>query len=616
MSTVIADSASYRLAEIPRGGPLGGHRVGVPAGLGGNAGLMTLRTADGEIRTAVQVVPLPEVPPGIVAIGDDLAAEWDIDIELAQWTLQQGEPAEVRELVLELPTERDPAEAAKDITRAGLAGELLWVPADGSEITLTVGDLPHRVRHLDAGGRKGVVARLTRKTRVDVYASAVRAGVDIVILADCSGSMGVDDLPLGMEGRWSGTGARWMRRMEALQQALRELLEMRLQISGRVSRIALIEFNHETKRRFPRDGGMAQLDGGSPADVVEQFRNAVALLRAEGGTNIGNALHEAANLLYQHGHAGNERLIVLVSDGADWAPKGEMGSGEMVYAVEEPVSLMAHLNSDMSIRLHAIGISTAELYRMRGYAPSGGLVPNHDLLEELVKVGGGDPTTIGGLDVLADYFSGLGSGITHRVFDGLREPSAAGPLPAAAAAALSRLRAPAPGTQDLDARRTELGNQIQGEIGQCNDHAQRALGGPAWDAGGVMAHFQEGKVTGQPESVARFLAKTAAVLRPEPPRDRADAISDLASPLRRLLDRLAAAARDRENMVAAYRSDFGIGDDTPAAILIDGLTRIHAELVRLQEGMSRLPDIGAPQSPPPTAPGDEPGPAAGFVYKD
>ena len=555
------------------------------------------------------------MPPGIVAIGDDLTAEWDIDIDLARWTLERVEPVEVRELVLELPTERNPAEAATDISRAGLAGELLWVPADGSDITLTVGGLPHRVRRLDVSGRKGVVARLTRDTRVEVYASAVRAGADIVILADCSGSMGVDDLPLGMEGRWSSKGARWMRRMEALQQALRELLDMRLQISGRVSRIALVEFNHETKRRFPRDGGMAQLDGGSPANVVEQFRNAVALLRAEGGTNIGNGLHEAANLLYQHGHAGNERLIVLVSDGADWAPKGELGSGEMVYAVEEPVSLMAHLNRDMGIRLHAIGISTAELFRGRGYAPTGGLVPNHDLLEELVKVGGGDPTTIGGLDVLEDYFSGLGAGITHRVREGLREPHAAGPLPEPAAAALSRLRASAPGAQDLDARRSELGNQIQEQVGQCNDQALRALGGPIWDAGRVMAHFQ-GKVTGQQESVARFLARAAEVLRPDPPRDRADAIGDLASPLRRLLDRLATAARDREKMAAAYRSEFGGKDDAPAAVLVDGLARIHDELVRLHQGMRRLPDDRAQPQPPASAPGDKPGPSAGFVYRE
>jgi hypothetical protein len=406
-----------------------------------------------------------------------------------------------------------------------------------------------------------------------------------------------------------------MRRLEALQQALRDLLEMRLQISGRVSRIALVEFNRETRQVFPRGGGMAQLDGGSPADVVEEFRNAVTLLRARGGTNIGNALHEAANLLYQHGHAGNERLVVLVSDGANWAPKGEQGSGEMVNALEEPVSLMEHLNRDMGIRLRAIGISTADLFRRRGYVPDADMVPNHDLLEELVKVGGGDPTTIGGLDVLEEYFSGLASGITYRVRKGLREPCPAGPLPEPAVAALSRLRAPVPGTQDLVARRSELELHIVEQVGLCNDQALRALGGPAWDASRVTAHFQR-KLTGQPQSAARFLARVAEMLRPDPPPDRADAIGGLASPLCLLLDRLATVTRDRENMVIAYCSEFGVRDGAAITILIDGLARVHDELDRLHHGLRQLPDDGVEPRPGATTPSAAPGPAAAFVYKD
>src|SRR5205814_4184334 len=115
---------------------------------------------------------------------------------------------------------------------------------------------------------------------------------------------------------------------------------------------------------------------------------------------------------------------VLVSDGADWAPRGERGTGEIREAITEPVSLMAHLHRDMKIRLHAIGISTRELY-LRRFPDQPGLTPNHGLLAELVKVGGGDPATIGGLDVLVEYFSGVGGGITHRV----RGPLSSRPVP-------------------------------------------------------------------------------------------------------------------------------------------------------------------------------------------
>ncbi|WP_432838529.1 vWA domain-containing protein [Dactylosporangium sp. CA-092794] len=205
-------------------------------------------------------------------------------------------------------------------------------------------------------------------------------------------------------------------RQAALQQALFDLLRVRLQVAGRISRIALLGFTTETTAQFPPRGGMAQLDASSPPEVIEQFRSGVATLQADGGTDIPNALHAAADLLHRHGHPKNERLIVLVSDGANWQPAGERGTGDLRRGTEEPVSLMAHLYRNMNIRLHAIGISTREMFH-RCYPdvhdPS--VVPNHDLLTELLQVGGGDPTRIGGRDVLMEYFSGVGTGVVHRV---------------------------------------------------------------------------------------------------------------------------------------------------------------------------------------------------------
>jgi hypothetical protein len=589
MSVVIADSVSCRLTEIPRGGLVCGHRVGVPPALAADACLLTLRTPDSDIRTAVQAVPLAEVPPGFIAVGDDLAAEWDADLATAQWELRRVDSVPASRLVLELPTEREPSDAAKDITNAGLAGELVWVPDDGADITIDVGDLPYRVRDLDVAGRSGVVARLTSDTRVAVYAPAVRAGVDMVILADCSGSMGVDDIPVGAEGWNSG---RWMLRSEALKQALRELLDIRLQVSGRISRVALVGFDLKTNQRFPREAGMAQLDGGCPVGVIEQFRSAVALLRAENGagTDIGNGLHEAANLLYQHGREGNEKLIVLVSDGADWAPKGEQASGELVHTVEEPVSLMAHLHRDMGIRLHAIGISTADMFRRRGYPQTLNLVPNHALLEELVKVGGGDPTTIGGLDVLADYFSGLGSGITHRVPGGLKRPPAPGPLPQESRTALARIQGQTPRDAGQAALALELCQAIMERAGECNTEADRALGGTVLDASEIMSALQPKSVPSKPEAVAGFLGKAVSPLRPDAPPNRDAALTGPAGPLRQLLNKIAAAARARADIGQAYRAEFQATDGSGPAILLDALTRVRDELAALRDALRRLPD--------------------------
>jgi Mg-chelatase subunit ChlD len=108
---------------------------------------------------------------------------------------------------------------------------------------------------------------------------------------------------------------------------------------------------------------MAEVDGASPSELIQDFREAIGLLRAEeAGTIIGQALHYAAELLHKHGHPGNERLIVLISDGADWQPKEDKTTGEMHGGLEDPVSLMIHLHENLGIRLHAIGISNRAIF--------------------------------------------------------------------------------------------------------------------------------------------------------------------------------------------------------------------------------------------------------------
>jgi hypothetical protein len=42
-------------------------------------------------------------------------------------------------------------------------------------------------------------------------------------------------------------------------------------------------------------------------------------------------------------------------------------------------------------------------------------VPNHELLEALVAVAGGDPSRVGDTDVLLEYFEGLGRGVTRNL---------------------------------------------------------------------------------------------------------------------------------------------------------------------------------------------------------
>ncbi|QKW33314.1 VWA domain-containing protein [Actinomadura sp. NAK00032] len=557
MSRALLDSGSGRLVLVPDGGPIGLDMVGVPMSLGAGHALLTVEN-ETTGRAAVRLSPLPQVPDGALAVGRGLAANLGVDAGEKRWRLDAAEPVDAARLRVELLTEDSIDAVVSGLAAAGLPGRVLW-HGTGDETYLWVDDVPYRVRAIDTGGRTDVVARITERTELELFAAGVRSGVDIVILADCSGSMGVDDIerygegaaPAGsfggrLPGRPAAHGGR-ISRTQALRQALYDLLEVRLKVNGRVSQVALVDFTERTAARFPRDGGMVELDGSSPPELINEFRAAIAVLAAQDGrgTDIGNALHEAANLLYYSGRPDNEKLIVLVSDGAHWTPRGDQGTGEVVRASEEPVSLMAHLHANTGIRLHAIGISTPELYRRwaaaNGYALNPVLNPNHDLLEQLVAVGGGDPTAIGGLDVLAAYFSGLGAGITRTVrLDRAPARRSGGPLPAEAAAVLAKLgRGAADGAT---ATRGRLASELGELVGRCNTEAARIYGRPLFDSAKAKKTTQRAiESGGSEERDLVYLSRDVDAFKPaSPPPGTRASLLDRHDDLVRYLDGLRA----------------------------------------------------------------------------
>lgn len=405
-------SDNAEIVVVPGGGPIDRRSVGVPKGSADGPALLTAVEDLGQRTIAVQAVQLREVPDGIVALSEETATELSLGSGDVPWRLVLRDVQPIRRLQLELSSER-PLEDVERTIASELLGRLVWRPSSDEELWVDLDSVPFRVREIDAPSGLLVV---TEQTRIECFAPSARSGLDIVILADCSGSMSIDDVRGGVEG----FGGGHLSRTAALQRALRELLEVRLRSAGRSSRVAMLEFTRETHAWFPRDGGMRQLDGGADAAVVEEFRRAIGNLSPRNaGTDIGNALSDAAELLHKHGHEENEPLIVLVSDGAHWVPQGEEGTGEVLLATEEPVSLMTHLHRDLGIRLHAIGISNDEMYRSwlqrSRQADHVSWQPNHELLAELVRAAGGDEATIGGMAELSQYFSGLGAGIVHHV---------------------------------------------------------------------------------------------------------------------------------------------------------------------------------------------------------
>lgn len=437
------NSQNFTVAVIPPGGLISGDRVAVSprAAAGARSGLLTVFPGEPVERSRpVHLLGLEQVPEGVLAVGEQLAAVLDmLPADRVAWQLRTERITHLQaaELTLEVTVEHQLDDIVEQLNRSDeLAGCLLWLSgARASEtLFLEIGGKPFRVRDLaPAPPGDNTVLEITPQTSLKVFAPGYKSGIDVVILADCSGSMSIEDLTDYVDvvpdsGGWNvfrratQSGVRHIKRTEALHRALNKLLETRLRVSGRMSRMALVSFTTDCEVRFPRGGGMAEIDENASPSIIQEFRDAINLLRAENkATDIGQAIYHAAELLHRHGRPGNDRLIVLISDGANWHPKGQDDVGEVLQATDEPVSLMEHLHQQMKIHLHAIGISTRDIFMnffRRNYAgqtPNEASIPNHELLEQLVMVGGGDPTQTGDTNVLQHYLTGLGAGVTRHV---------------------------------------------------------------------------------------------------------------------------------------------------------------------------------------------------------
>jgi hypothetical protein len=492
------------IVTVAPGPVIGGERIGVAPELGGGTALLEVSPGEALGESApVRLVPLAEIPPGVLVLGADLATRLGLDerggegcaLRTTGFARQRAEEVE-----LELTVERPLDEVAGALAgSAELPGRVLMVRG-GAAPGIEVAGYPLRIRRLTPPPTADeALYEIDDQTRFSLFAPALRTSVDVVILADCSGSMAWNDIEdradvapmtvrrslFGLRTRLVPAAPVTITRMEALKRALDSLLEVRLATPGRVSRIALVAFTERCTPRFPREGGMVEMDDRAPPELIQQFRDAVALLRPErAATDIGNALNHAAELLDRHGRPGNDRLIVLISDGADWKPRSGDDAGEVVRAVEEPVSLMEDLHQRMHIGLHALGISTEEIFsawlgRTQAAAfPHPSAVPNHKLLEALVAVGGGDPTRTGDATVLADYLSGLGQGVSRRLTLPVR-PAPEARLGEAERAALRRAVAVAAGNRAVAQsapRRDELCQEVRRLCTLCNERAHRLAG--------------------------------------------------------------------------------------------------------------------------------------------
>lgn len=430
MTALRCTAHDTRLVTAGGHGLVGDNRLAVSeARLGAeSAGVLQLDGTGARRSVAVRLVPAPGVPADVVVAPAALVQEHRIRPDEG-WELLAADAVTPAVLELELPSGPSLDEADLMVRGAPLLCGHVFVHGydTSADVWIDVSGTLFRVRRaLDHAGQqlRGLL-RVGQGTSLALFAPGDRGGVDIVVLADCSGSMSIDDIPAMVEGRWLSRlrGNATISRMDALRDALLSMIDTRIRHAGVGTRFALVSFDHENRTLFPSRDGMAEV---SDARSIDQLRGAITLLNYRtSGTDIGKALHKAGELLHRYGVPGNERLVVLVSDGANWAPVPEERSGESVAATQDPVSLMEDLHAGLGIRLHAVGISDEALFGRwwqaqrgrRDWTPQAhpSMVPDHQMLGALVTVAGGDRQRIGGLDVLEEYFAELGSGVVRTV---------------------------------------------------------------------------------------------------------------------------------------------------------------------------------------------------------
>jgi Mg-chelatase subunit ChlD len=469
----LLDSGSCKLLIIPDEPALRGGRVAVSRGsLAARTAALRVAGRRGVMTVGVRAVPHDEVPPGVILVPETLADRLGLRADTS-WQLATAVAAPLASLTIEAMVEEPADDVLKGVREdAGLVGQCLWAGQDVGSNVLEIGSRQFRVRTIDQAGRQDL-REVVPSTQVELFIPAARVGLDVVILADCSGSMEVDDLPVSAE-RLGWGGSTYRTRLDALKEALLQMIAARLRTAGRESRMALLRFSDQAHQRFPVGDGMLPVDATSPRELITDFEQAVRSLDVGGGTDIAGALLRAAELLDRQGKPGNDRLIVLVSDGRPWVAKSADATGEVVFAVDDPVSLMTHLHKRRNMRVHAIGISNDALYdawlRRTRHNDGVGLRPDHPLLARLVEVGGGDPTRIGGIDVLEGYFSGLGAGLTRHV----GTPAQAAGARRLGQGTISLLRQGA--TADVAQRCRSAARRLHKSMLEVNEYARRLAG--------------------------------------------------------------------------------------------------------------------------------------------
>jgi hypothetical protein len=255
-------------------------------------------------------------------------------------------------------------------------------------------------------------------TTLNLFVPHRKGGVDMVIVVDASNSMDLCD--------YVGDDGRAHSRIDGVRGAMETLLQRRLASGSRVSRVAVVVFGANTRMLYPlHDAIMVELESEAQvSDMRESIRNlnqiGLERLRLERTqTDISGALRYATELLDYYAQEGNEKMLVLLSDGADWTEDTAGASdGEIVHTAHDPAVLADSLHYDSGVRIHTVSISDEQAlrrYEDRRYWNQGWAIPNTTLLRKVADFTEGLFIESSDARLLTRLFDELGEGALYPV---------------------------------------------------------------------------------------------------------------------------------------------------------------------------------------------------------
>jgi hypothetical protein len=388
-------------------------------------GIQPLFPGPQETEFAARVIVSPEITPGTVQINQHFLADtgFQQDDERVWFIRSSPSIIPIQRVVIEHPLNQDFVDREINDLRFKRSDffvkRCMFVEPGNTDLTLRVlGRASFYFRDIQPAPttlREKSILVFDESTQLNLFIPHRKSGVDIVIVVDGSGSMDIDDFVY--DGRRRA-------RLDGVKLALDLLFQVKLVSGSRVSSIAAVAFGKNAKMLYPFEVEMRKVTDESQLGLIREsikHVNGAGLTKIgvdRNGTVISNALKMAGDLLDLYAQENNEKMIVLLSDGADWQEDiKDRSIGEIVRTSNDPAVLADSMHHDSNIRIHTIAISDeATFFRYYPtYRDHIGSVPNKALLQKIAEFTDGMFLESPSADLLARIFEELGVGAMYPI---------------------------------------------------------------------------------------------------------------------------------------------------------------------------------------------------------